>query len=188
VARTANAAAATTSGPRRGGDAAPPPGAPARLGRPITATVLLGLGLGGFVDGILLHQVMQWHHMLSSAVPPASLEDLRLNTMADGLFHAATWVFTVAGLLLLWEAARRPHPRWPATLLWGGLLAGWGAFNLVEGLIDHHLLGIHHVNETVPPEQWILWDAGFLLWGAVMLGAGWWLLRRGRREAGLSTA
>jgi uncharacterized membrane protein len=155
------------------------------LGRPIAATVLLGLGLGGFVDGILLHQVLQWHHMLSSAVPPASLEDLRLNTMADGLFHAATWVFTVAGLLLLWEAARRPHPRWPATLLGGGLLAGWGAFNLVEGLIDHHLLGIHHVNETVPPEQWILWDAGFLLWGAVMLGAGWWLLRRGRRAAAL---
>lgn len=28
--------------------------------------VLLGLGLGGFVDGILLHQILQRHHMLSS--------------------------------------------------------------------------------------------------------------------------
>src|SRR5215212_10407320 len=25
--------------------------------------VVLGLGLGGFVDGIVLHQVLQWHHM-----------------------------------------------------------------------------------------------------------------------------
>ncbi|HSU48308.1 MAG TPA: DUF2243 domain-containing protein [Arthrobacter sp.] len=26
---------------------------------------LLGMGLGGFVDGILLHQLFQWHHMLT---------------------------------------------------------------------------------------------------------------------------
>ena len=28
--------------------------------------IILGVGLGGFVDGIVLHQVLQWHHMLSS--------------------------------------------------------------------------------------------------------------------------
>ena len=28
--------------------------------------LLLGIGLGGFVDGILLHQILQWHHMLTS--------------------------------------------------------------------------------------------------------------------------
>jgi uncharacterized membrane protein len=25
----------------------------------------MGLGLGGFLDGIVLHQVLQWHHMLT---------------------------------------------------------------------------------------------------------------------------
>ena len=45
---------------------------------------------------------------------------------------------------------------------------GFGLFNLVEGIVDHHILGIHHVNETVPPEQWIYWDVGFLVWGALM--------------------
>jgi hypothetical protein len=25
----------------------------------------MGVGLGGFVDGILLHQILQWHHMLT---------------------------------------------------------------------------------------------------------------------------
>lgn len=59
---------------------------------------------------------------------------------------------------------------------------GFGLFNLVEGLINHHLLGIHHVNETVPRAQWIYWDVGFLIWGAVMLTGGWFLWKAGKRE------
>ena len=60
---------------------------------------------------------------------------------------------------------------------------GFGLFNLVEGIIDHlYLLGIHHVNETVPHEQWIFWDVGFLIGGAVMLIEGWILLKRGKEE------
>jgi hypothetical protein len=62
------------------------------------------------------------------------------------------------------------------------MLMGFGIFNLVEGVIDHQLLGIHHVNETVPRDQWIWWDLGFLIWGAAMLVGGWFLLRRGRQE------
>ncbi len=160
------------------------------LGRPLAGAVLLGLGLGGFVDGIVLHQILPWHHMLTRAGYPATtVGNLELNTAADGLFHAATWLFTVIGIALLWGAARRRHARWPAKLLWGGILAGWGAFNVVEGLIDHQLLGLHHVNERVPPEQWLWWDLGFLVWGAAMLAAGALLLRRGRQEAaGAQTA
>ena len=41
---------------------------------PVSAGVLFGLGLGGFFDGIVLHQVLQWHHMLTSAgYPPDSV-------------------------------------------------------------------------------------------------------------------
>jgi uncharacterized membrane protein len=32
------------------------------------------------------------------------------------------------------------------------MLLGFGIFNTVEGIIDHHLIGIHHVNETVGRE------------------------------------
>jgi uncharacterized membrane protein len=153
------------------------------LGRPTAGTILLGLGLGGFVDGIVLHQILQWHHMLTSAgVPITTVGNLQLNTVADGLFHAATWILTVAGIVLLWGAARRRHVRWPAKLLWGGALAGWGAFNVVEGLVDHQVLGLHHVNETAPLDQWIWWDIGFLIWGAVMFVIGSALVRRGRLE------
>jgi hypothetical protein len=35
------------------------------------------------------------------------------------------------------------------------VLLGWGIFNVVEGLVDHQLLGLHHVNETAPIEQWL---------------------------------
>ena len=68
------------------------------------------------------------------------------------------------------------------------MLMGWGAFNLVEGTINHHLLSIHHVNQTVAERYWVWWDAGFLLWGAVMLVGGWFLARIGQREQELATA
>ena len=131
-------------------------------GFPVSAGILFGLGLGGFFDGIVLHQILQWHHMLTSAgYPPDSVENLKINTFWDGLFHASTYIFTGLGLYILWRYSRKNHIRWSGKLLPGTFLMGFGIFNLVEGIIDHHLLGIHHVNETVPREQWIFWDVGF---------------------------
>jgi len=148
---------------------------------PTSAGIFLGLGLGGFFDGIVLHQILQWHHMLTSAGFPADdARNLKINTLFDGLFHASTYVFVGIGVALLWRAAHRQHLWWSTKLLIGSMLVGFGAFNVVEGIVNHHLLGLHHVNETVPRDEWIYWDLGFLIWGAVMLGAGWTLLRRGR--------
>jgi uncharacterized membrane protein len=139
--------------------------------------------VGGFFDGIVLHQLLQWHHMLTSAgYPPDSLRNLEINTLWDGIFHASTYVFVALGLAILWRHARRAHVRWSGKLLAGTMLIGFGAFNVVEGTVNHHILGIHHVNETVPPSQWIYWDVGFLAWGAAMLIGGWYLVRKGRRE------
>jgi len=151
---------------------------------PTAAGILFGLGLGGFFDGIVLHQILQWHHMATSAgYPPDSVRNLEINTLFDGLFHAATYVFVVAGLVVLWRQARTRHLRWSGKLLAGSMLMGFGLFNLVEGIVDHHLLGIHHVNERVPRAQWPLWDAGFLVWGALMVLAGWMIHRQGLRES-----
>ena len=150
---------------------------------PVVAGALFGLGLGGLFDGIVLHQVLQWHHMLSSWYPVNTIENLELNTFWDGIFHSAAYVFVVAALFVLWRTAKRKHLYWSTKLLAGSMLIGFGLFNTVEGLIDHHLLGVHHVNELVPPDRWIYWDVGFLLWGLTMIGVGWWLLRAGRRES-----
>jgi uncharacterized membrane protein len=146
---------------------------PSSQSKAVLPTVLLGIGLGGFFDGIVMHQILQWHHMLSAHTPPDTLANLQLNTLADGLFHAATWVCTSIGVLLLWAAVRGG-----ASLGWsrliGGLLAGWGGFNVAEGLIDHQILGVHHVR---PGPDELLYDMGFLIWGAGMLIVGVWLLR-----------
>jgi len=83
--------------------------------------------------------------------PDNTVANLKFNTLLDGLFHTSTYIFVAIGLTLLWRAARRTHVKWSGKMLTGTLLIGFGLFNLVEGIIDHHILGIHHVNETAPP-------------------------------------
>ena len=146
----------------------------------IAAGLLLGAGLGGFVDGILLHQILQWHNMLSNQMPPDNLVAAKVNMYWDGLFHAAVWVLTVVGLRLLWAAGSRPDVPWSGATFGGGLALGWGLFNLVEGVIDHQILGLHHVREYVP-DPWP-WDLGFLVLGAGLVGLGALLIRRGRSQ------
>lgn len=147
--------------------------------------LVLGLGLGGFLDGILLHQVLQWHHMLSNTGndnlglerhAPDTLAGLQMNTLWDGLFHVFTWLAVLIGLGLLYSRVVRARGRvWGSGVLWGWILVGWGVFNLVEGIIDHHLLAIHHVR---PGPQQLWWDLGFLASGAALVAGGWLLQRR----------
>jgi uncharacterized membrane protein len=143
---------------------------------PLSPGVLLGIGLGGFIDGIVLHQILQWHHMVTSAGYPAdSVRNLTINTLFDGLFHAATWIATAVGLMVLHRAVRRGYA-WSGHRLLGGMAIGWGGFNLVEGVVDHHLLGLHHVKENAANP--LLWDLGFLALGAILVIAGAVLARR----------
>lgn len=51
------------------------------IGPIIVAGVFLGLGLGGFVDGILLHQILQWHHMISNLQPLTTISNIDLNML-----------------------------------------------------------------------------------------------------------
>jgi uncharacterized membrane protein len=151
---------------------APPVARPRRF---TAAGLLLGVGLGGFVDGIVLHQILQWHHLLTSegSHPATTVAGLEANTLADGLFHAATWIAVVAGLWLLWSATHDGTP-WPFRRLAGLMLAGWGAFNLVEGLVDHHLLGLHHVRTG---SNELAYDLAFLGFGALLVVVGLALAR-----------
>lgn len=137
--------------------------------------LLLGIGLGGFVDGVLLHQILQWHHMLSHVQA-----DGAVNMRADGLFHAFAWVCVLVGSLLLVAAWQRDEMALNWSLYGGLLLMGWGLFNLVEGLVNHQILGIHHVRDDLGGP--VSWDIGFLLLAGVQLAAGWWLRTRGVRQ------
>lgn len=145
----------------------------------IAAGILLGLGLGGFVDGIVLHQILQWHHMLSSVRPAKTVGDMELNMVWDGLFDAATWIMTVTGIVLLWQAGKRDDVPWSSNTFLGSILIGAGAFNFFEGIIDHQILGIHHVK---PGVNELAWDLGFLASGVILAAIGWLLLRAGQQE------
>ncbi len=96
----------------------------------------------------------------------------------DGVFHTVCWIAVLLGLGLLYSRAL--HNRravWASRVLWGWILVGWGLFNLVEGVLDHHILGIHHVYAG-PHQAW--WDAGFLALGALFLVGGHLLQRGGQ--------
>ncbi len=152
----------------------------------LAAGVLLGVGLGGFVDGIVLHQILQWHHMLTAegSFPPTSVDGLKDNTLWDGLFHAFTWLATAAGLGLLWNSVPVHRRGWGQVLV--GLLAfGWGLFNVVEGVVDHQILGIHHVRDDVSDK--LPWDMAFLGIGTTLMAAGYGIARGGIRRANCET-
>jgi uncharacterized membrane protein len=145
---------------------------------PKTAALLMGLGLGGFVDGILLHQILQWHHMLTGehgGEPMATVAGLQANTLADGFFHVATWIMVAVASWLILRARQEGEMAPPWRAYFGMLLAGWGIFNVVEGLVDHQLLGIHHVRDDLGGP--IGWDLGFLLLGVLLVVGGLALAR-----------
>lgn len=145
----------------------------------LAAAILLGTGLGGFVDGILLHQILQWHNMLSSKLPPTTLVTMKANMVWDGFFHVAAWSFTLAGIVVLFLAGRQRDVVWSGRWLAGGMAIGWGAFNLLEGLVDHELIGLHHVH---PGTYELVWDMAFLLSGVLLLLVGFVLTRRAWRR------
>ncbi|WP_252698705.1 DUF2243 domain-containing protein [Natronosalvus vescus] len=138
--------------------------------------IVLGVGLGGFVDGIVLHQLLQTHHMLSARTDTTNLSELQLNVLADGLFHVGTFLFTVVGIGLLLRAWRRPDVPPSSRVFAGSILVGWGLFNLVEGIVNHHVLELHRVWPDGPGGA-PLWDVAFLLFGVALLVAGYGLAR-----------
>jgi uncharacterized membrane protein len=143
--------------------------------------LLLGLGLGGFIDGIVMHQILQWHHLLTGTddQPATTVDGLEANTLADGFFHLATWVIVLAATTVTVKAWREGRLAPPWRLHVGMLLVGWGAFNLVEGVVDHQLLGIHHVRDDLGAP--LGWDLGFLTFGALLVAGGLALAREPRR-------
>jgi len=144
----------------------------------ILAGVLIGIGLGGFLDGIFFHQILQLHSMLSAVVPPDNLANVRISMRWDGYFQLCTWTVSAAGIAVLWSAAKRVDVPWSGRTFWGALLVGWGSFNFCEGLIDHHLLGLHHVVERLGLS---VWDYLFLISGLVIAATGFTLIERARR-------
>ncbi|NBJ12059.1 DUF2243 domain-containing protein [Microvirga arsenatis] len=115
---------------------------------------VLGFALGGFFDGILLHQILQWHHLLSAI----DGDDLRFQVAADGYFHALMYGVAAVGLWMLWTSERGAG-RASGRLLLAAILIGFGIWHAVDAVLSHWLLGIHRIRMDSPHP--LVWD---LLW------------------------
>jgi uncharacterized membrane protein len=145
----------------------------------VSAGTVLGIGLGGFVDGIVFHQLLQLHSMLTGRLPKDSIAHVEINMFWDGVFHAFTWLMTALGVWMLFRAAQRREVVLAPRTFAGALALGWGLFNLVEGVIDHQLLGLHHVVERLGLS---VYDWAFLASGVALIAGGWYAIRGdGRR-------
>ena len=136
---------------------------------------LLGFGLGGFFDGILLHQILQWHHLLS-ALEGERFRDIRVQILADGAFHALMYVIAAIGLLFLWRARHEFSALGADRLLFANVLIGFGVWHLIDGVFSHLVTGIHRIRmDLASPLFWdLLW---LVVFGVVPLLIGW-LMRR----------
>ena len=76
---------------------------------------------------------------------------------------------------MLFRAARHAGAMWQGRLLFGSMLAGCGLFNFVEGLVDHQILGIHHV--LPGNSHQFLFDMLYLANGVLFFMIGAWLIR-----------
>lgn len=145
------------------------------------AAYLLGFALGGFFDGILLHQVLQWHHLLVN-VQGALFQDLRVQILADGLFHALMYVIGVIGLWKLWQARAELSRPGAGPLLLGNVFIGFGAWHILDGILSHWILQIHRIR--VDAENVLFWDLSwFFVFGVAFVIVGR-LVRKRARDSG----
>ena len=150
---------------------------PVRL---LCAGLVLGIGLGGFADGIVLHQLLQWHEMLSAKIPPTDYVGKSINMFWDGAFHSFCFAVVLIGITMLWLAAASPEVVKSGRVLIGSMLAGWGIFNIVEGLINHHWLKLHNVIEYSIDHY--RGNLLFLIFSLLILFLGSWLAMKPIRK------
>jgi len=148
----------------------------------VRAGFVLGMGFGGLADGIILHQILGWHHLVCYTMncQPTSIAQLQHENTQDGYFHLALWLILLAGTAMLLCAARQGGPAARGRVLLGAMLAGCGAFNFFEGLINHQLLGLHHVLPGNPHQ--FLFDMLYLANGVLFFMAGVCLIRSPKKS------
>jgi uncharacterized membrane protein len=138
--------------------------------------VLIGFGLGAFLDGIVLHQILQWHHLVVAYRAADDLGGLEYNMFWDGVFLLVSWLVVLVGLLWLWRS-RDDAPAFGVTALIGGLLIGWGVFNIADQIMFHMALGAHHIR-IVDNHQ--LYDWAYTAVAVALVLTGWFLMRTTR--------
>ncbi|MBI5667847.1 MAG: DUF2243 domain-containing protein [Chloroflexi bacterium] len=140
----------------------------------LVAGSVLGFGLGGFFDGIMLHQLLLWHRFVSGIIPDAIVQGLHENSLWNGIFHSTTCGITALGLLLFWRAVTAPDALLSPRGVFGAVVIGFGIFHLFDSVVNYWLLQLYHLR---PGPTVLLYDMVFFALGMVLLLAGWVLVR-----------
>lgn len=128
---------------------------------------LFGVGIIAMIDGIIFHQLLQWH----SVYPPSPNHERRTvpPVFFDHPLHRG---------IMLWNRGEL-NGRRPQHIFWGAFLLGAGWFNFVEGIVNHHLLQIHHVNPASPNR--LFFDLAYDASGLLIIAIGWLIYRKGKK-------
>jgi uncharacterized membrane protein len=145
-------------------------------GRSVLAGALIGIGVAGFLDETVFHQLLHWHHFYDRSTPTVGL-------VSDGFFHAGSWIVLVVGWFLVADLHRRrvTVPK----RVWAGGLLGWGAFQVYDGLVQHKLLGLHQIRYGV---DLLPYDLTWNVAGGIGVVAGLALLRGSARPIAVREA
>lgn len=145
----------------------------------LIAGILLGGSIIGFLDGILFHQIFQLHGMLANRVPLDSLVNVEINMFWDGIFHLFTLFLILSSFSLFWSSVNYSAVYKSNAFLLGLIFLGAGIFNLIEGIIDHTLLEVHHVLQRASPSMMRDGDIMFLVVAIALIGLGSFYLGKG---------
>lgn len=133
--------------------------------------LLFGIGGMAFVDEVIFHQLLQWHHFYDLSTP-------RVGIFADGLLNSFAWFAAIGGLFLFADLRRRNAvwmKRWVAAVFLGS-----GGFQLFDGIIDHKILQTHQIRYGV---ELLPYDLAWNISGAVLLVIGIVLLMQLKKSA-----
>lgn len=138
--------------------------------RNLWSGILFGIGLVAFIDEMVFHQLLHWHHFYDKSTTNIGL-------VSDGLFHALSWFATIGSLFMFADLRRRNalwFKRWQ-----GGVFLGAGAFQLYDGTIQHKLMGLHQIRYNV---DILPYDLVWNIIALVMITVGIFLVFRTRRS------
>lgn len=140
-------------------------GAPAvNSSRNFGSGLFFGIGLIAFMDEVVFHQLLQWHHFYDLATT-------RIGILFDGLLNSFAWFAAIFSLFMVADL-RRKNAFWLKKWI-GASFLGAGAFQLFDGLINHKVLNLHQIRYNVDLLPYdLIWNISavlLLLTGAFIL-------------------
>lgn len=129
---------------------------------------LFGIGLAGFIDEIVFHQFLQWHHFYDQMTKEIGL-------LSDGVLNSMCGFFIIFGLFLLADSRRKYLMDWKFWI--GRTLMGMGSFQSYDGIINHKILKMHQIRYV---DNVLTYDVVWMIVGISMIIGGY-LLSRNRK-------